>query len=152
VASWWIDSAQDEQLDKRVLDVIGLVRHDAAEAEGRRARLTRERDEATAAVASNGALAIKAEQERDRERARAENFEEVHNRLADRNLALAGEAIKAEQERDQARAELAAARLSVDAVQAWDRGDAGWHDKMRTALKALRSPPPVAPHNEGKEG
>jgi hypothetical protein len=39
------------------------------------ARLTRERDEATAAVASNGALAQKAQQERDRERARAEAAE-----------------------------------------------------------------------------
>jgi hypothetical protein len=34
VASWWIDSAQDEQLDKRVLDVIGLVRHDAGVSRG----------------------------------------------------------------------------------------------------------------------
>lgn len=29
-ASWWIDSAQDEQLDRRVLDTVGLVRKDAA--------------------------------------------------------------------------------------------------------------------------
>lgn len=34
VASWWIDSAQAEQLDKRVLDVIGLVRHDAGVSRG----------------------------------------------------------------------------------------------------------------------
>lgn len=33
-ASWWIDSATGEQLDKRVLDVIGLVRKDAGVSRG----------------------------------------------------------------------------------------------------------------------
>lgn len=34
VAGWYIDSAQDEQLDRRVLDVIGLVRKDAGVSRG----------------------------------------------------------------------------------------------------------------------